>query len=510
MTDRARASIHVHSDATLGAINANLFGLHLEHIWNCVYPCVWVGPESDIRNEDGIRAETVEALRGLRPTVCKYPGGYFTDFYDWRDGVGPRDGRPVQTCPTQPSRRETNHFGTAEFVTFCRLIGAEPYLSVNTTSIGASDAAHWVEYCNVSKGSFWSDRRREDGFEEPFNVRYWAIGNEAYWLHSPEEYAERFRRWAHWMSNIDPAITLVAGAVEPGMCECPPWNVDGDWGPRFLERTSGASWWRTSWHQKASESPVLYSFHPYFAAEPKCSREQYYDAFKDLLCRLPRSIAVTRELLERTCGDAPRPRLTFDEYGLMHPGCAMNGNMTQPAPFWASLWLAAFFHICFEHNDDVGMAALPGMINMEHALLLLQNDRVVTTASYHLFRMLRPHGGADRLETTVAAPLCEPLNRPALWAAASRDPGSGRVTLSVINLDLERDLEADATFAAAPSDKAYVTLLSSEDLHALDRPTGIVPRSRTVTVRKNGVRLTFPRHSVTVLEVPPPSEAAGA
>jgi len=509
MADEPPASIHVDTATSLGVIDSNLFGLHLEHIWNCVYPCVWVGPDSPIPNVHGIRRDVVRALESLRPTICKYPGGYFTDFYDWRDGVGPRDERPARPCPTQPSRRETNHFGTAEFVTFCRLIGAEPYLSVNTTSIEASDAAHWVEYCNLAGDTYWADKRRQHGYEEPLNVRYWAIANEPYWLHSPEEYAERFGRWAHWMSNTDPSVVLVAGGVEPGLCHARPWNVDGDWGPRFLQRTHAASWWRSSWHQNASENPTLYSFHPYFNAEPKCSPEQYYEAFNALLSRLPGSIAAARDLFDRTRGDSPRPRLVFDEYGLIHPGTRMDGNMTQPAPYWASLWLAAFFHICFEHNDDVAMATLPGMINMEHELLLLEDDRVITTASYHLFKMLRPHGGADRLAASVVAPVSEPIERAALWAAASLDPGAGRVTLSVINLDLERDLEADVTFAAAPSDKACVTLLASEDLHALARPTGIVPRSRTLTVREDGIRLTFPRHSVTVVEVPPPSEAAG-
>ncbi len=275
--------IRVSLDRPRHHVSEKFFGLHLEHIWNCVYPCVWVGPDSPIPNTDGIRRDTARLLAELRPAVCKYPGGYFTDFYDWRDGVGPRAARRARVYPNEPGRVEPNQFGTAEFVTFCRLIGAEPYLSVNTTSIGPDDAAHWVEYCNSDGDTYWATRRRADGFPKPFNVHYWAIGNEPYWMHSAGEYAERYRRWVHWMYNTDPSIAVVAGGVGPGTCVGEPWNTDGKWGERFLKLTRAASGLMgNSWHPGPADREILYSIHPYFWASPDCTPQEYMAAFAEL------------------------------------------------------------------------------------------------------------------------------------------------------------------------------------------------------------------------------------
>lgn len=501
---RHTAEIVLHMERTGNRVDEKLFGLHLEHIWNCVYPCVWVGPESDTPHTDGIRNDTVHHLRALRPTVCKYPGGYFTDFYDWRDGVGPHERRPAREYPCVPRRVETNAFGTAEFVTFCRQIGAEPYLSVNTTSIEPSDAAHWVEYCNGTRPTLWADRRRQDGFAEPFNVRYWAIGNEPYWLHTPEIYAERFRLWAHWMSNINPSITLVAGGVEPGLDFNGPCNVDGKWGERLLATTRALRWWRSHWHTPVEENQALYSFHPYFSAQADCTDGQYYEAFLDLTMRLPRSIASVRALLDEHRDGAPRPKLCFDEYGLLHPGCRMDRNMTQPAQFWSALWLGVFFHLCFEHAGDVGMATHPGPINMEHQLLLLEENRVVRTPSFYVFRMLRAFGGADMLQIDLTGvDDCPALGRPGLLCVAAVTQKRDLV-LSVINLDLQRDVPARVLAADGAFTSARAVTLFCENIHAVNsaaRPNAVGPTESHPPLKAGTLEYAFPRHSVTVLHL---------
>ncbi len=505
MSTDQQATIAVQLHRQRAHVSEALFGLHLEHIWNCVYPCVWVGSDSPMPNTKGIRSDTTALLSELHPTVCKYPGGYFSDFYDWRDGIGPREQRPAREYPCAPGRVESNAFGTAEFVEFCRQIGAEPYISVNTTSIQPSDAAHWVEYCNGTLDTYWANRRRQHGYERPFNVRYWAIGNEPYWLHTPEAYAERYRHWVHWMYNADPAITVVAGGISPeyeadGLC-----NVDGRWGERFLKATQACRWWRTGWHPSAEENQVLYSLHPYFSANADCTREEYFRAIAELHARLPRAIATTVAQLDETRGNAPRPKLCFDEYGLIHPGCRMDGNMTQPAPFWAALWLGQFFHICFEHADAVGMATHPGPINMEHELLLLEEGRVVKTPSFHVFRMFRDHGGCDAVACNLSdAPVCEPLQRPGLSCFATVKPNGGEMTLSVINLDLERDTTAQIAVAGGRIESAAAEVLVCDDLHATNsatHPDRVEPVASPVNISDNKIEHTFLKQSATVFQI---------
>ena len=506
--------IHVHTDRARARIDDRLFGLHLEHIWNCVYPCIWVGPESSVPNTDGIRDETVAALAALRPTICKYPGGYFTDFYDWRDGIGPPENRRAREYPCVPGRREPNTFGTAEFVTFCRQIGAAPYLSVNTVSLQPAEAAHWVEYCNGTRDTFWANQRRAHGYEEPFDVRHWAIGNEAYWLHTPEAYAERWRHWVHCMMNVDPSIAVVVGGAEPAVDVNGPCNRDGRWAECFLEHTQSGRWWRSGWHSPTGgvtgdarlpeAGQVFYSFHPYFSADAECTREQYDAAFAELFSRLPSSIAQVVSLLDAHRGKAPRPRLVFDEYGLLHPGCSMDGNMTQPAPFWAALWLGAFFHVCFDHADAVGIATHPGPINMEHELLLLEDDRVIRTPSYHVFQMFREHGGAEALACEVSG--VKTGEYPSLSCAASLAADGQGVTLSVVNLDRTRDVEARIDVGDRPVERAQGETLTSDDLHRANsaaEPDAVAPADASVRTADGGVACTFRAHSVTLLRVTP-------
>lgn len=502
--------ITIYPNERKGKIDPNIFGLHLEHIWNCVYPCVWVGRDSAIANTEGIRNQTVELLAALRPTVCKYPGGYFTDLYDWRDGVGSREKRPVRVCPTEPNREESNQFGTAEFVKFCRMIGAEPYLSAGTVATGPEVAAQWVEYCNLNGNTYWAKMRRKHGHREPFRVRYWAIGNEQYWFHSAQEYAQRYRTWAHFMYNTDPEIVLVASGLERRAEDYVrrrlSWGKKESWSETLLRITrSGQSLFAGDWNRPTENN--LYSTHPYFSANPKCAgAKYYYQVLKELIKGLPEEIAATVGLLDKYRDDSPRPRLCFDEYGLLYDGCfSMAGNMTQPTPFSAALWLACFFQICGEHPNEVAMATLPGTINMEHALLLAEKERVITTPSYYIFQLYRQHGGAEPLATSLeGCSTNRPLSRPALWPLATISPDGRTATLSVINLDFERDLAATINFSGAHIRSASGMLLATTDINAANTftaPDRIKPEIIKVRLTGNQVFGEFPAHSVTVFNV---------
>ena len=109
--------------------------------------------------------------------IVRYPGGNFVSGYNWLDGVGPKAQRPTVLDRAWNSI-ETNQFGTNEFIEWCRLVGAEPLLGLNFGTGSAEMAVAYVEYCNLERGTKWSDLRRAHGYEQPHNVRYWCLGNE--------------------------------------------------------------------------------------------------------------------------------------------------------------------------------------------------------------------------------------------------------------------------------------------------------------------------------------------
>src|SRR5579883_340582 len=171
-------------------------------------------PDSPTADASGLRRDVVAAIQALRPPIIRWPGGCTGTSYHWLDGVGPVEQRPrkIDLHFGWPSRYE---FGTAEFIAFCRRIGAEPHLNLAMGIGTLEEAAGWVEYCNGTHDTYYANLRRQHGQEEPFGVRYWQIGNENYgpWEigHStPSEYGTQAREWAKTLRRLDPTIKLLA------------------------------------------------------------------------------------------------------------------------------------------------------------------------------------------------------------------------------------------------------------------------------------------------------------
>lgn len=176
--------------------------------------CV-LGPPSlmPADNVRGMRRDTLALLKQLNGTIYRWPGGNFVSGYNWRDGVGDRDRRPPRKNPAWTGV-EHNDFGTDEFLDFCREIRTEPMIAVNTGFGDASSAAQWVEYCNTRKETSGGAWRMGNGQEEPYDVKYWCVGNEMFgpWqlgfmqLH---HYVIKHAEFAKAMWAADPDTVLV-------------------------------------------------------------------------------------------------------------------------------------------------------------------------------------------------------------------------------------------------------------------------------------------------------------
>src|ERR1700749_2210388 len=152
--------IEVLTAEPVGTIAPEIYGHFAEHLGGVIYDGIWVGETSSIPNVHGIRKELVEKLKAIKAPVIRWPGGCFADSYDWKDGIGPRDKRPRRTnfwvddnqakpLPNNSVQKfEPNTFGTDEFVQFCKLSNAEPYVAANLRSLPPLSFDQWVEYCN--------------------------------------------------------------------------------------------------------------------------------------------------------------------------------------------------------------------------------------------------------------------------------------------------------------------------------------------------------------------------
>jgi len=173
-------------------------------------------------NIDGFDADVVKYSQESKLSLLRFPGGNFVSGYHWKDGIGPIDKR--KTTKNRPwSKIEYNHVGTDEYITFCRLVGAEPMICVNAGDGTPREAADWVEYCNGSVDTKYGALRAKYGHPEPYNVTYWEIGNELWgkWqigYTTPKKYAKRYRKFYSAMKAVDPTIKTIATG------QYPEWN----------------------------------------------------------------------------------------------------------------------------------------------------------------------------------------------------------------------------------------------------------------------------------------------
>ncbi len=223
-----QSHIALHTAFRIGPVDPRIFGGFLEHLGRAVYEGVY-DPGSVHADEDGFRRDVLEALRRLRMTGMRYPGGNFVSGYHWLDGVGPREQRPTVRDLAWQSI-EPNQIGTDEFMTLCCKMGWWPMITVNLGTGTPEEARNWVEYCNSPAGTKYANMRAANGHPDPYGVRLWFLGNEmdGPWQigHVPAEYyAIRAQQAAKIMKDTDDSIELVvSGSCNPDLPTYLEWD----------------------------------------------------------------------------------------------------------------------------------------------------------------------------------------------------------------------------------------------------------------------------------------------
>ncbi|HRX93701.1 MAG TPA: alpha-L-arabinofuranosidase C-terminal domain-containing protein, partial [Chitinophagaceae bacterium] len=218
----AQNKIFLYPEKAKDIINKNIYGHFAEHLGHCIYGGFYVGEGNNkIPNKDGIRLDVVEALKKLKVPVLRWPGGCFADTYHWKDGVGPKADRPSMLNVWWGNVKEDNSFGTNEFLNMCEMLGAEPYLSGNVGSGTPQELADWVKYTTHPNGSSpMTDLREKNGRTDPWHVKYWGLGNEAWGCGGNmkvEYYANVYRQYATFMTNwnnSDKLYRIASGASD--------------------------------------------------------------------------------------------------------------------------------------------------------------------------------------------------------------------------------------------------------------------------------------------------------
>lgn len=224
-----RAVGTAHSGYVISTIDPRLYGSFVEHLGRAVYSGIYE-PDHPTADKNGMRQDVIDLVREADVPIVRYPGGNFVSAYNWEDGIGPREERPLRLDLAWHSS-ESNHVGIHEFADWAEAANTDMMLAVNLGSRGLDSARAFLEYVNHPGGSYWSDLRRKNGREEPWNVKMWCLGNEmdGPWQigqKTAEEYGRIAFETAKAMRAFDKSIELVVcGSSSPKMPTYPAWEA---------------------------------------------------------------------------------------------------------------------------------------------------------------------------------------------------------------------------------------------------------------------------------------------
>lgn len=517
----ADSRIEVLANEPLGTISPNIYGHFAENLSGVVYDGIWVGPNSKVPNVDGIRKELIDEMRKIKPPVVRFPGGCFADSYDWRDGIGPAEKRPRRTnfwnggetsAAPASHRYDPNEFGTNEFVHFCKLIGSEPYLAANLRSLPAEEFDHWVEYCNAPAGSTTlADVRASAGFKEPFNVRYWGVGNESWGCggnFTPQEYAAEFRRFTTWVPRFGQELSFIGSGP----------NVDNwAWTRGFFEEIARKG-------RGELRSVYGWALHHYAWNLSRGKTQDWIQGKGDALnfdavdwYELMREGDRMEGLINghwQIMGEEDpqhRVKLIVDEWGPWYrPGSeATAGDQLEQMPTLRDAVFSGMTLDTFNrHPEKVAMAACAQLINCLNSLYLAHEDRFVVTPVGHVFAMYSAHQGGQGLRTIFSAPTIDydRDGKPAsFWglkgSASLRDK---ELTLTVVNPHVSEPRDTQIAVRGAKLNAATATVLSHADIHAHNtfaQRNVVEPKTQSADVKGDILSFRFPAASVTKLAV---------
>jgi len=402
-------------------------------------------------NIEGFRPEVIAALKQMRFGVLRFPGGNFVSSYEWRYGVGDIDKRPPIFDPVWHAV-QPNDVGTDEFLTLCRLLGVDPYITVNAGFGDAWSARELVEYTNGAATSPMGRWRAANGRPQPYDVKLWGVGNEPWGDYqmgsmSLPQFELKHNLFAKEMRKVDPSIKLIAGGAMPDVMEgadqarringqyVPDYLSAADWTGQMLLNcldnidmvsehyyASGTQHTDMKLQKKVAIDPPL-SFIEWQRA-PAVQVRAKYEHYQEYLKRIPALRAK------------PVP-IAIDEWAYL--GGGPNSYKTVPAYSWA-------FHEMFRHSDVFQMGAL----TFATATMSSNRTEAILNPTGMLFKMYRDHFGVIPVEVTGDSPQPKPTF-PAGGDQPAVNPGSDTYPLDV-SAALSEDRKTLSIAVLNPSD----------------------------------------------------------
>ena len=485
------AKIKIDVDRTIGEIDPKIYGVFMEPIqfsgrrlasseatsFNTLYGNLY-DPASSLADEHGFRKDYIEAMKELKITNMRWPGGNFVMGYNWMDGIGPKEQRPTRINLAWGGV-DNNNVGTDEWVELNKAIGSENVICVNLGLGTIREACYWVEYCNYKKGTYYSDFRARYGHEKPYNVKIWDLGNEvdgAPWElghKNAEDYVRIAREASKAMRAVDNTIRFVAS------------------GSSYYESTGQWVEWNRKVLTGLGDIIDYISIHRYWENSP-----DYYSFMGQSAMDFEEKIRVTAAEIEaiRTMNNLKNPvYISFDEWG------SFGRNFLSVLP------IAQCFNSFIRNADIVKMA------NFTMLTSLLNSDRekgTFKTPLYYTFKLFSNNCLGKSVDTFVE---CDTFNTkknkgiPYLDVTSVYLKETNTVYINVVNRHKDKTITADIySISGEFTGKAETKMLYSASLDepfTYDKQDQYIPVTNEIKTEKNKLTCTFPAHSFTQIKI---------
>lgn len=495
-----------------GDFDRRVFGSFLEHLGRAVYTGVYQ-PGSGLADAKGFRTDVAREVREMGVPIVRYPGGNFVSGYNWLDGVGPKTQRPT-VLERAWNSIETNQFGTNEFIEWCALVGTEPLLGLNVGTGSVEMAVAYVEYCNLERGTKWSDLRRSHGYERPHNVRYWCVGNE---MDGPwqigrlqaREYGRKARDVAQQMRVIDPALQLIA---------C---GSSGTFMPTYLT-------WDREVLEECYDMVDGISLHAYFGNTKEWSGESTarFLAFNLDMDRHIHEVGAVCDYVQGLQKSSKRLWLSFDEWNVWYrarDAQSVDGKRTIAPKLLEEVYnledallVGGFINTLLRNADRVRVACLAQLVNVI-APLVTNDTGVLRQSTFYPYNWALKYARGRVLDLRVEsetypikgaglqADFARDADVPFVDLVATIDDQAGQAALLLLNRDLQNEREVVIEWSdVTPTRVLACDTLTGADLKAFNTfadPRRVAPQRLDPPAA--GSRMTFrlPARSYTAVHL---------
>ena len=511
-TTRGPARAFLRRSVGRSNLDRRVLGSFLEHLGRAIYTGVYESG-SRVADAKGFRTDVAREVKDLGVPIIRYPGGNFVSGYNWLDGVGPKAQRPVVLDRAWNSL-ETNQFGTNEFIEWCGMVNAEPLLGMNFGTGTVEAAVAYVEYCNMERGTRWSELRRTHGYDRPHNVRYWCLGNE---MDGPWQigqlqaraYGRKARDAAQQMRVIDRNLQLIA---------C---GSSGTFMPTYLT-------WDREVLEECYDQVDAISLHAYYGNTKAWSGDSTarFLAMNLDMDRHIHEIAAVCDYVQALQKSSKRLWLSFDEWNVWYrarDGKATDGHRTfaprlleEVYNLEDALLVGGFVNTLLRNSDRVRLACLAQLVNVI-APLVTNDTGVLRQTTYYPYNWALRYARGRLLDLRVEsntyqikgeglqADFARDADVPFVDLVATIDEPDGHVAVFMLNRDLDSEREIVLECQEfVPTRVLVCETLTGTDLKAVNTfadPRRVSPQHLEPPAASSRMSFKLPARSYTVAQL---------